>query len=69
MAQLIATHYNKASFISTNQSHSLFRRKQNVKNILLKRVQDIRQYLLILYIIERYVHSSNFNYVTIKQHL
>ena len=70
VAQLIATHYNKASFISTNQSHSLFRRKQNVQNISLKRVEDIsKQYLLILYIIVRYVHTSNLNYMIIKQHL
>ena len=39
-------------FISTNHSHLLFRRKQNVQDILLKRVEDIsKQYLLILYII------------------
>ena len=39
----------------TNHSHSLFRRKQNVQNILLKRVQDIsKQYLLILYMIVRW---------------
>ena len=68
--QLIATYYNKASFISTNHLHSLFRRKQNVQNILLKRIKDIsKQYLLILYIIVRYVHISNFNYMIIKQHL
>ena len=70
MAQLIATHYNKASFISTNQSHSLFRRKQNVQNISLKRVEDIgKRYSLIVYIMVRYVHTSNFNYTIIKQHL
>ena len=39
--QLMATYYNKASFISTNHSHSLFRRKQNVQNISLKCVEDI----------------------------
>ena len=43
--QLIATYCNKASFISTNHSHSSFRRKKNVQNILLKRVEDIsKQY-------------------------
>ena len=63
----IITYY---SFISTNHSHSLFRRKQNVQNISLKRVEDIsKRYLLILYIIVRYVHASNFNYMIIKQHL
>ena len=68
--QLIATYYNKASFISTKHPHSLFRRKQNVQNILLKRVEDIsKQYLLILYIIVRYVHTSNFNYMITKQRL
>ena len=60
---MIAKYYNKASFISTNHSHSLFRRKQNVQNILLKRVEDIsKRYLLILYVIVRYMHTSNFNY-------
>ena len=39
----------------TNHSHSVFRRKQNVQNILLKRVQDIsKQHLLILYMIVRW---------------
>ena len=57
---MIAMYYNKASFISTNHSYSLFRRKQNVLNISLKRVEDIsKQYLLILYIIVRYMHTSN----------
>ena len=57
---MIVTYYNKASFISTKHPHSLFRRKQNVQNILLKRVEDIsKQYLLILYTIVRYVHTSN----------
>ena len=64
---MTATYYNKASFISTNHLYSLFRRKQNVQNILLKRVEDIsRQYLFTLYIIVRYVHISNFNYMIIK---
>ena len=46
----MTTYYNKASFISIN-SHLLFRRKQNVQNILFKRVEDIsKQYLLILYV-------------------
>ena len=68
--QLIATYYNEASFIPTNHSHSLFRRKQNVQNILLKRVENIsKQYLLIVCIIVRYVHVSNFDYMIIKQHL
>ena len=57
-------------FISTNHSHLLFRRKQNVQDILLKRVEDIsKQYLLMLYIIARYVHTCNFDYMIIKQHL
>ena len=68
--QLIATYYNKASFISTNHLHSLFRRKQNVQNILLKRVEDIsKQYLLVLYITVKYVYVSNFDYMIIKYHL
>ena len=60
----VATYYNKASSISTNHSHSLFRGKQNVQNISLNRVEDIiKQHLLVLYIILRYVHTSNFNYI------
>ena len=62
-SQLIATYYNEASFISTNHSHSLFGRKQNVQDISLKRVEDIsKRYLFILYVIIRYMHTSNFNY-------
>ena len=41
-----------------------------MQNILSKRVEDIsKQHLLILYIIVRYVHTSNLNYMIIKQHL
>ena len=41
-----------------------------MQNILLKRVEDTsKRYLLVLYIIARYVHTSNFNYTIIKQHL
>ena len=41
-----------------------------MQNILLKRVEDIsKQYLPILYITVKYVHTSNFNYMIIKQHL
>ena len=41
-----------------------------MQNILLKRVEDIsKQCLLILYIIVRYVHTSNFNYMIVKQYL
>ena len=69
-SQLIATYYNETSFISTNHSRSLFGRKQNVQDISLKRVEDIsKRYLLIVYIMVRYAHTSNFNYTIIKQHL
>ena len=51
----IFNNYNKASFISINHSHLLFRGEKNVQNTLLRRVEDIgKQYLLILYIIAKY---------------